>query len=171
LDYYLIARIDQLYGKDGFIILKLFSDFPERFLDLKKVYIDFWGDKKTFYIEDVKDVKGKIIIKFENFSSRRELEVLLGREIFVTEENVARLPENQFFIHDLIGIEVFAGSDKLGNITDVIKSKANDVLVINTEDNEEKLMPFVLNFIEKFDAERKRLILNVSKDFFEDDED
>lgn len=171
MDYYLIARIDQLYGKDGFVSLKLFSDFPERFFDLKKVYIDFWGDKKTFYIESVKDVKGKILVKFKNFISSRELQVLLDREVFISEEIVVQLPENQFFIHDLIGIEVFAGSDKLGNITDVIKSKANDVLVIHTEDNEEKLMPFVLNYIEKFDAERKRLILNVSKDFFDDDED
>lgn len=171
MDYYLIARIDQLYGKDGFVSLKLFSDFPERFFDLKKVYIDFWGDKKTFYIESVKDVNGKILFKFKNFIASRELQVLLDRDVFISEELVVQLPENQFFIHDLIGIEVFAGNEKLGNITDVIKSKANDVLVIHTEDNEEKLMPFVLNYIEKFDAERRRLILNVSKDFFEDDED
>jgi hypothetical protein len=33
------------------------------------------------------------------------------------------------------------------------------------------MIPFVLNYIEKFDAARKKLILNLSKDFFEDDED
>jgi len=40
-------------------------------------------------------------------------------------------------------------------------------------DNEKKeiLIPFVLNFIEKFDAAEKKLILNISKDFLEEDED
>jgi ribosomal 30S subunit maturation factor RimM len=60
LKYFLIARIEQTFGKDGFVRLQSFSDFPERFLSLKKVYLDFWGDKKTFYVEDVKDVKGEV---------------------------------------------------------------------------------------------------------------
>jgi len=33
------------------------------------------------------------------------------------------------------------------------------------------LIPFVLNFIEKFDAAGKKIILNITKDFFEDDQD
>ena len=71
----------------------------------------------------------------------------------------------------MIGSEVIAGNEKIGTITDIIKSKANDVLVILTDDNEEKLMPFVLTYIEKFDAAKKKLILNVTKEFFEEDED
>lgn len=171
MDYYLIARIDQLYGKDGFVSLNLFTDYPERFFDLKKVYIDFWGDKKTFHIENVKDVKGRILIKLNNFSTPRELEVLLGREVFVTEENVIQLPEDHFFVHDLIGSEVIIGEERYGIVKDILKTKANDVLVILTGDKEEKMIPFVLNYIEKFDAARKKLVLNISKEFFEYDKD
>jgi ribosomal 30S subunit maturation factor RimM len=74
-------------------------------------------------------------------------------------------------VHDLIGSEVTVEKKTIGFVTDVIKGKANDVLVISTNDNEEKLIPFVLNFIEKFDAAKKKLILNISKDFLEEDED
>ncbi|MGB5528498.1 MAG: ribosome maturation factor RimM [Ignavibacteriaceae bacterium] len=171
MDYYLIARIEQLYGKDGFVRLKLYSDFPERYLSLKKVYIDFWGDKKIFYVEDVKDVNGKILIKFKKFDCQRDSRVLIDREVYVVEKDVVSLPENHFFIHDLIGSEVIAGKEIIGTVTDLIKAKANDVLVILTEDKKEKLLPFVLNFIEKFDAAQKKLILNITKDFFEEDED
>jgi 16S rRNA processing protein RimM len=171
LDYYLVARVEQLYGKEGFVRLKLFSDFPERYLSLKEVFIDFWGDKKRFYVEDAKDVKGKIIIKFKNFNTPREINTLIGRDVYVSEDDVIDLPADHFFIHDLIGSEVFGGNERLGIITDVIKGKANDVLVISDEDGEEKMLPFVLNFIEKFDAASKKLILNISKEFFTDDED
>ena len=171
MEYILIARIEQLYGKDGFVKLKLFSDFPDRFLNLKKAYIDFWGDKKTFFVEDVNDLKGKIIIKFKNFDSPRDSQVLIDREIYVDEKDAVTLPENHFFIHDLIGSEVIVEKERIGTISEVIKGKANDVLVVLTDDKNEKLIPFVLNFIEKFDAAKKRLILNISKDFLEDDED
>ena len=170
MDYFLIAKVEQLYGKDGFVRLEAHSDFPERYLSLEKVYIDFWGDKKTFYVEDVKDVKGKIIIKFKRFDSPRDAQVLINRDVYIVEKDVVSLPKNHFFIHDLIGSEVLAGKERIGTVTDIIKSKANDVLVIQTDDEKEELIPFVLNFIEKFDAARKKLILNITKDFFEDED-
>jgi len=171
LEYFLIARIEQTFGKDGFIRIQSFSDFPERFLSLKKVYIDFWGDKKTFYVEDVKDVKGKIIIKFKKFDSLRDSQILIDRKVFVDEKDAVSLPENHFFVHDLIDSEVFVMKERIGVVSDLIKSKGNDVLVILNDEKKEILVPFVLNFIEKFDAAQKKLILNISKDFLEEDED
>jgi len=170
LEYILIAKVEQVYGKAGYVKLQSFSDFPERFLDLKKIYMDFWGDKKTFYVEDVKNLNGKIIIKFKKFDDPNETQILVGKEIYVDENDKVDLPENLFFVHDLIGSEVIVENKRIGFVTDIIKGKANDVLVILTDDKNEKLIPFVLNFIEKFDAEKRQLILNISKDFLEDDE-
>jgi 16S rRNA processing protein RimM len=171
LDYFLIARIEQTFGKDGYVRIQSYSDFPERFFRLKKVYLDFWGDKKSFYIEDVKDVKGKIIIKFKKFDSLRDAQVLTDREVFVDEKDAVSLPENHFFVHDLIDSEVFVKKERIGVVSDLIKAKGNDVLVILNDEKKEILVPLVLNFIEKFDAAKKKLILNISKDFLEEDED
>lgn len=171
MEYILIARIEQTFGKDGFVRLQSFSDFPERFFDLKKVYIDFWGEKKKFYVEDVKDAKGKIIIKFKKFDSLRDSQVLINREVFVDEKDALSLPENHFYVHDLINSEVYMKTERIGVVSDVIKGKGNDVLVILDNEKKEILIPFVLNFIEKFDTAKKKLILNISKDFLEEHED
>ena len=170
MEYFLIAKVEQVFGKDGYVKLQSFTDFPERFLSIKKVYLDFWGDKKIFYVEDVKDLNGKIVIKFKRFDSLRDCQVLIGREIYVDENEKVTLPDNHFFVHDLIGSEVIVENETIGVVSEVIKSKANDVLVILNDSKEEKLIPFVLNFIEKFDAAKKKLILNISKDFLDDDE-
>ncbi|HEY6435553.1 MAG TPA: ribosome maturation factor RimM [Ignavibacteriaceae bacterium] len=171
MEYILIAKVEQVYGKDGYVKLRSFSDFPDRFLSLKKVYLDFWENKKLFQVEDVKNVSGKIVIKFKRFNSTRDLQVLIDRDVYVDEVDAVSLPDNQFFVHDLIGSEVIVEKEIIGTVTDVIKGKANDVLVISTNDEKEKLIPFVLNFIEKFDAAKKKLILNISKEFLEEDED
>ena len=99
------------------------------------------------------------------------MSVLLDREIYIDERDKISLPENHFFVDDLIGSEVIVEKEKIGIITDVLKVKGNDILVILGNEKKEKLIPFVLNFIEKYDAAKKRLILNISKDFWEDVED
>lgn len=171
MEYILIAKVEQVYGKDGYVKLRSFSDFPERFLSLKIVYIDFWGDKKTFSVEDIKDINGKIVIKFKRFDNTRDSQILIDRDVYVDEVDAVSLPDNHFFVHDLIGSEVYVEDNIIGTVADVMKGKANDVLVISTNDEKEKLIPFVLNFIEKFDAQKKKLILNISKEFLEDDAD
>ena len=56
-------------------------------------------------------------------------------------------------------------------VTDVIKGKGNDVLVVKDDVGKEILIPFVLNFIQKFDAAGKKIILEYHQRFFEDDPD
>ena len=56
-EFYLIAEIEELVGKDGFVKIAPISDYPERFYSLKEVYLDFWGDKKTFTVTEVKERK------------------------------------------------------------------------------------------------------------------
>ena len=82
-DLYLIAEIEGLAGKDGLVRIIPFSDYPELFFGLKKVYLDFWGDKKAFVVTDVKKHKQSFLLKFRNFDSIRDSQVLVGRKIFV----------------------------------------------------------------------------------------
>ncbi|MFI5238010.1 MAG: ribosome maturation factor RimM [Ignavibacteriales bacterium] len=171
MHYFLIARAEQLYGKNGAISLRSFLDSVERYSGLKKVYLDFWGEKKIFYIEDVKEVKRRVVIKLRNFDTTRESEVLLNREIFIDEEDAKTFPADHINLNDLIGSEVFVEGKLIGVIMELMNTNANDVLVIKGIEKKEILVPFVLSFIEKFNAGEKKLILNVSKEFLEDNED
>ena len=170
IEYLLIGKIDSVTGNDGFVKITSYSDFPKRFHALSEVYLDFWGDKKKFIVEKTGDRKHSLFIKFKNFSSRRDSELLEGKEIFITSDDVIKLPENNFFIHDLIGSKVLFNDEIIGEITDVMKTPANDVIVLRDDDDKEILLPFVPDFIESFDPERKIMILKQDIDF-SDDED
>jgi 16S rRNA processing protein RimM len=168
-EFFLIAKISSLYGPSGFVKVELFSDFPERFSELEKVQVDFWGDKKLLFLEKVKYPGNSIVLKFKNFNNERDAGVLSGRELFVEKENLVKLPDDNYYIHDLIGTKVFQFEKEIGKITDVLILPANDVLVIKKEDEAELLIPLVLEYIEEFDPAKKRLKLKKELDF--DDED
>ncbi len=168
-EFYLIAKILSVYGNEGFVKILSYTDFPERFFDLKEVYLDFFDDKKEFFVEKVKKKKDTFLLKFKNFNSASETEILIGKEIFVDKENLIKLPENYFFVHDLIGSKVFRNDVLLGVIKDVLKYPANDVYLIDNL-GEEILIPAAFEFIQSFDPEKKILVLKPG-DALYDDED
>ena len=170
-DYYLIANIVSANGKNGFLNIESFSNFPDRFFNLRKIYVDFFGKKKEFLIEKVKSVKDKIAIKLINFNSEEDASVLIGKDLFIDKADLIELPENYFFIHDLIGSRVFRNSAEFGKVIDVINLPANDVFVIEDSQGKEVLLPGNENFIESFDPGSKTLVLKQGGDFYEDDED
>ena len=169
-DFYLIATVTSVSGKKGSVKIISYSDYPERFLNLSKVYIDFFGEKKLFFVERVKRHKDTFILKFKNFDSEKDSEILVGKEIFVDKENLIVLPENHYFIHDLIGSKVIKEDKELGIIKDVLQYPANDVYVIEDSAGNEILIPAIRRIIESFDNVKKILKLKAGEDLFEDDE-
>ena len=164
-DYFLIAKVISFYGRKGYVSVRSYSDFPERFDDLSKVYIDFFNDKKEFFVDKIIRKKNSLLIKFRNFDSYEDVKVLTGKEIFVDKKNLYKLPEGQFYVHDLMGSTVYRNSTVFGILKDVLSYPANDVYVID-DNGSEILIPASFEFIESFDAEKKILILKPGEDFY-----
>ncbi|MFO7526240.1 MAG: ribosome maturation factor RimM [Ignavibacteriaceae bacterium] len=170
-DFFLIAHITSTSGLDGFLKLQLITDFPDRLTSLKEVYLDFFNMKKKFIIEEIKRSNKSFLIKFERFYSERELNVLVGRDIYLSGKDISQLPEGSIFNHDLLNSEVWRDNSLLGRIKEILNLPANDIFVIIDEAGNELLIPFVLSFIEEFDIKKKRLILKSGAGLYEDDED
>lgn len=171
IEYYLIAKIVSAEGNKGFLKIDSFSDSPERYSKLKKVYVDFWGEKKIFSLQSVKRKKENILIKFKHFDDKQSVEVLIGREVFVDDKDLLKLPNGHYFIHDIIGSNVIRNGVEFGKVTDVYSLTSNDVYVIRKKNGEEILIPAVHEFIESIDTLNKVLILKSGENFYEDDED
>lgn len=157
-DYHLIARIVSA-GRDGFVKFFPLAEFDVETLNDKTVYLDFWGKKKKFVVEDVLKIKNSIFIKFLNFNEDREIELLMDREIFLISGDAETIIKNDFVIEQLIGFEVFRENKKLGVIRDTFKTPANYVLEILDSTGNEILIPFVKNFFDELNFADKRISL------------
>lgn len=169
-DFFLVAKVQSVVDKNGFLKIELFTDFPERVNKLSKIFVDFFGDKKELFVEKVRFNKNFWSIKIKNFNSEEECSFLLGKEIFVDADNLITLPENTYFVHDLIGSEVFRNGNSLGKIVDVLSTPANDVYVIQNSKSEELLIPALISLIENFDKENKVMILKPGEDLWDDED-
>jgi 16S rRNA processing protein RimM len=170
-EYFLAAKIVSVEGDKGFLKINSFSDDPERFNKLKKVFIDFWGEKKIFSLQSIVRKKENILIKFNNFDDKESVGIFIGKEIFVDDKERVKLPKEHYFIHDIIGSKVIRNDVEFGEVTDVYSLPANDVYVIRKIKGEEILIPAVHEFIKSVDTLKKILILKSGEDIYEDDED
>lgn len=167
--YILIARIVAVYGKHGLVRLSSFSDFPDRFLKLKTVSLEFYASFKQLKVEKVKFDGSDILMKFEKFDSEKDVEMLVGKDVYIPDTETVKLPANTYFIHDLIGSRVVFREEELGIIEDVMVLPANDVYVIRKE-GKEVLVPAISDFIESFSAEKKLLVLSENYPGYDDED-
>lgn len=169
-EYFLIAELKSVYDSNGFIRIKSYSDFPERFFELKKVYIEVFGDKKEFFVEEVKKVNDFFVLKFRNFKTDKDVQFLIGLKVYVDSENLVKLSENEYFVHDIIGSRVYRNDQFIGNVIDVLIMPANDVYVIRNPEGDEILVPAISEYIESINISEKMMILRPGDSLYDDDE-
>ena len=167
-DYFLIAVIRSISDQDGSVIINSHSDFPDHFFSLKKVFIDFFGQKKELVLEYVKYLNDSFVFKFLNFDSAEDVEFLLGKELYVDDENLYKLPNDAFYIHDLIGCEIYKESLFFGILIDVLKLPASDIYVIK-KNNNEIMIPAASKYFSKIDIKNKKIFLSEENSIFNED--
>jgi len=170
-EYYLFAKILSASGSEGFVKINLFTDFPRHLFNLKKVYIDFFGIKKEFLIDKLKRSDDNFLIKFKNFNDGKSTDILKGKEIFIDDKDLIKLPKGHYFIHDLIGSTVLKNNVEIGKVRDVLSLPSNDVYIIKDVNGNEILIPAVHDYIQEFDSSKKILYLRPVEELYDNDED
>ena len=123
-----IGKISAPHGVRGEVRIVPLTDFPERFENLKTVFLE---DDSKMELESVKFSNKFIIVKFKNINSRNDVEIFNGKLLMLNRSDIPSLPEGEYYNFDIIGLEVIDDKgSKLGKITEVLKTGSNDVYVV-----------------------------------------
>ena len=127
--YLAVGRVVGVHGLRGEVKVELYTDFPERFAP--GVVLALGDDLEEMEIEGVRPHKGNLLIAFAGVETREDAEALREEWLFVPEEEAAKLEENAFWVHDILGMAVFTETgEPLGSVTDVLFTGANEVYVV-----------------------------------------
>ena len=134
-----------------------FSDYKERFEELDQVIVERKGKSQIYEIEKVRYQKGMVILKFAGVDDRNAAEALKESDIMITEADLRELPEDTFYVRDLIGCKVFNAETgaEIGAIRDVLQNSAQDIYVIRTAAGKDAMIPAVGDFVDEVNIEEK----------------
>lgn len=157
-----VGIITQTHGIRGEVKVFPTTDDPRRFKKLKEIILDTGKEKITLEIEGVKFFKNLVILKFRGIDNINDIERHKSKSLYVTRANAVKLRKDEYFIADLIGVEVFDEEDqRLGVLRDVIETGANDVYSVELEDGKELLLPAIKQCILDVDIENRKMKVHV----------
>ena len=157
-----IGQIVNTYGIKGFLKVVPFTDDITRFEKLKSIYIETKNSLETVDIEEVKYSKNLVLLKIEGIDDINQAEIYKNCYIKINRKDAVKLPEDSYFIVDLIGISVYTdNNEELGNIIDVFPTKANDIYVVKNELGKQILLPAIGDVIKNVDIENKKIIVHL----------
>lgn len=153
-----VGAITSTHGIAGEVKVFPTTDDPKRFKKLKSVLLDTGRGMKELQITQVKFFKNMVILKFRDHDKIEDVMAYKGKNLYVTRENAVKLKKDEYFIADLIGMQVYDEEDNcLGELTDVMQTGANDVYVVEMTDGKEVLIPAIGQCILDVDVEQGRM--------------
>ena len=154
-----IGRIVATQGNKGEVRVILLTDFPDRFQNLKRVYLIQEGKEPiTTEVERAWHHKGFIILKIKGYNSISQAEELKGSLIAIPKKERIKLKKNEYYIDDLIDLEVESNKGKrLGKIIDVIRNPGHDIYVVKND--KEFWIPATKEVIKRIDLENKKMVI------------
>ena len=163
LTHFRIGQIVNTQGLKGEVRVYPYVDDINRFDELENFYLDK-NFNQEFEVERVRYKGNMVIMKIKGVDSVEMAERLKTKNLYVSRENSVELDEDEFFIADLIGLDVFTvAGEKVGTLKDVLQYSANDVYVVKGDNDKEYLIPSTLKFVPEINIEEKKMIIDPIK--------
>lgn len=154
----MVAQVLAAHGIRGELKCRIVTDFPkQRFKRGNAVLLD--GAPRTV---QAARIQGNIVLlKLAGIADRETAASLRGKEVLIRREDAVKLPQGEFYWHEVIGLLVVnaTNSEELGHVTDIIETGANDVYVVKPSTGKEILVPAIKDVVKSIDPNAGRMLI------------
>ena len=163
-----VGQIVGTHGIAGELRVQPWCDTPDFLCGFSKLYLDDAGGKQVDIISS-RAHKNIVLMRIEGVGGIEDAERLRGKTLYISRQD-APLEEGANFICDLLGCAVFDADsgDRLGTLTDVIKTGANDVWQVS-ENGRDYLVPVIPEVLCEVDTDREIVTIRPLKGIFDND--
>ena len=160
-----VGRISGVYGVRGWVRIFSWTRPRDNIVSYQPWYLK-QGDSWT----EVRLAEGRghgkgVVARLEGCTDREAAHKLIGAEIAVSREQMPDTGPDEYYWHDLQGLQVINLQDELlGRVDHLLETGANDVLVVSGE--RERLIPFVTGqTVQDVDLDAGVIRVDWDKDF------
>ena len=104
------------------------------------------------------------IITLSGIHDRNAAEALIGKDVYVNEEEIRPTDDDSYLVGDLVGLSVLdAGSgEEIGHVKGIVDNPAHDLLEITTGDGNVLLIPMADVFIKEINLTKGHILAEVT---------
>ena len=162
------ARITKPVGLRGEMRAQLYCDTHELLTDFD-LYLG--KEHKPVRVTSAAPLKNDMCkLKIEGVNTVEEAQLLTGKMLYLDRED-AELPEDTWFIADLIGLPVYdADSGQLyGKVDEILQNGPTDVYSIKTGEGKQLFFPAIPEVLIDVDVDRERIVIRPLPGLFDEE--
>lgn len=162
-EYLAVGEIISSWSFKGKVKVMPLTDDISRFKKLKTVFLESNGQKIPYEVESVSLISNNYaVVKIKGIDTQQEAKKLVSQYLYVHRKDAVKLPKDHYYISDIIGLKVYTDEQVfLGEITDVLETGANDVYVVQRNDQKEVLIPAIKDVVKLVDIEGGKMVVKL----------
>jgi 16S rRNA processing protein RimM len=164
-----IGTIVAPFGIRGELKVRSLTDIPDRFATIGTVYLA--PEHTAYSVTTVRPHKGNVVVlRLAGIDDASSAETLRNRDITIPLAQLAQLPSDSYYQHDIIGLRVATLNEReVGTIVDIMETGSNDVYVIKATDGRQVLIPAIREIIKQIDLIRRMMYIDPMQGLLDDD--
>ena len=163
VEYFEIGQISNTHGLKGEMKVRPFTEKNEDYAKLENILVDFNGTLKEYTVESVRYQKDVVLMKLKGVDDIEEAEILKGHYIKIPRDSAKKINEDEYFIADLLGCEVYQDETLLGVLDDVFTAGGSDVYVVKRKGKQDLLLPAISSVVKKVDVDNQKVFVEVPR--------
>jgi 16S rRNA processing protein RimM len=154
-----VGKVVADHGLGGAVKFKYYNEDAENFYRYSSLITNKNERQAELKLTEVRFSKGFFYLKFEGLNSPEQVSFLINQELFVREEDLPPLDNDEYYDYQLIGLHVVNHSGELiGTVSQVIHTGVNDIIVVKGK--EEILVPMVEGLVSKIDLKNSLITID-----------
>ena len=161
-DLLLIGLVAAPFGVKGQLKLKSLTDRPDYISrNVRTLYLQLGKEVSEHTLARLHEHKpGLLILTLQGVDDREAAEELRGAEVYIRASEAAPLAEDEYFIHQLVGLTALTPEGQtIGKVREIIETGAGEVLVIARPSQPDALVPMVRQFITSLDLPAGQVVI------------
>lgn len=159
-----VGILRRSHGVRGEVSVELLTDSVSRFDELDRVFLVDPSRKNVVEsaVRAVRPHQDRALVRLDGIDSPEEVGRFREWTIEIPQVEARELEENEFFLHDLVGLRVVDTDGRtLGRVVDALEGVAQVLLCIETPEGHTFEVPFVDALCPDVDLESGRLTVDL----------
>lgn len=160
-DLICVGAIAGAFGVAGEVRLKSFCSEPTDIAAYGPLMSE--DGSRDYHITLTRPVAGGLGARIQGVSTKEQADALRGTSLYVPRDRLPRLPDDEFYHADLIGLSAYdPGGAMIGKVTAVYNHGAGDILEISPAGHKSALLlPFTLAIVPNVDLAAGRIVVDL----------
>ena len=157
-EHFVVGYVKGVRGLKGQLRVEPLTEIQGRFDPGRVLYLE----GRCREIIHSRRIDNSFLLTLEGITNRDDAMRVRGKEITLPIDQAIHNSHPTYFFHQLLGLEVFDDlGSRLGRITEIIQTGANDVYVVHRSDKKDILLPAMINVVQEIDLDRKVMVVKI----------